>query len=295
VVNQEATGIGASGQTVLNLVEILGPGCQVFFDNYFASPGLLLALKNRGLPAGCTVRSNRTEKCPFKTEKQLRKEGRGSMDFHVSEEGILLVKWYDSKEVIVGTNHYSAEPTSQVRRWDKKNKKYVSIPIPALILAYNTGMGGVDRCDQLMSFYRIKTKSVKWYKRVLYHMLDLTLVNAYILYKQITKQPLFEFKLDVALALMYAERFGNPLAPGAVLLHQAALEYGKNGDPNPCEVQDAVRLDGVNHFPEVVSKRGRYCCIRGCEKRSSVWCQKCRVYLCLKREQNCFVYFHSVA
>jgi hypothetical protein len=53
--------------------------------------------------------------------------------------------------------------------------------------------------------FRIKTKSVKWYKRVLYHFLDLTLVNAYILYKQTTKQPLFKFKIDVALALMYAE------------------------------------------------------------------------------------------
>jgi hypothetical protein len=28
------------------------------------------------------------------------------MDFYVSEEGILLVKWYEKKEVISGTNHY---------------------------------------------------------------------------------------------------------------------------------------------------------------------------------------------
>jgi hypothetical protein len=38
-------GIGASGQTVLNLLSIVDPGTHVFFDNYFASPGLLLALK----------------------------------------------------------------------------------------------------------------------------------------------------------------------------------------------------------------------------------------------------------
>ena len=37
-------GIGASGQTVLNLMETLEQGTEVFFYNYFASPGLLLAL-----------------------------------------------------------------------------------------------------------------------------------------------------------------------------------------------------------------------------------------------------------
>ncbi len=145
------------------------------------------------------------------------------------------------------------------------------------------------------AYFRIKTKARKWYQRVLYHFLDLTLVNTYILHKVLYTQPLYEFKIDVAVALMYAEGLGVPIDDGAVMLQQAALEFAKNGDPKPCEVRDAVRLDGYNHFPEVVSKRGRYCRVRGYEKRSSVWCKKCRVYLCLKREQNCFEYFHLVA
>ena len=41
-----------------------------------------------GVPAACTVRSNRMEKCPLKTEKELRKEGRGSMDFQLSVEQV---------------------------------------------------------------------------------------------------------------------------------------------------------------------------------------------------------------
>ncbi len=62
------------------MVSEVEPGTEVFFDNYFASPGLLLALKDMGLPAACTLRVNRTEKCPLKTEKELKKEGRGAMD-----------------------------------------------------------------------------------------------------------------------------------------------------------------------------------------------------------------------
>ncbi len=76
------------------------------------------------------------------------------MDSYVSEEGTLLVKWYDNKEVIIGTNHCSVEPLLKVRRWDKSKKVYMEINIPDLIRAYNQGMGGVDRCDQLLSFYR---------------------------------------------------------------------------------------------------------------------------------------------
>ena len=106
------------------------------------------------MPAACTLRSNRVEKCPLKTEKQLRKEGRGAKDNYVLEEGILVVKWYDNKEVIVGSNHYSAEPTTLARRWDKAKKTYVSVALPSVIGAYNKGMGGVDFCDQLLSYYR---------------------------------------------------------------------------------------------------------------------------------------------
>ena len=153
-VNEGPEGIGASGQTVLNLTETLEPGTEVFFDNYFASPALLLALKEKGLPAACTLRSNRIEKCPLKSEKVLQKQGRGAIDHMVSEEGILVARWYDNKPVMVGSNHYSVNPPSRVKRWCRKKKEYLHIPIPYIIRAYNKGMGGVDRCDQLLSFYR---------------------------------------------------------------------------------------------------------------------------------------------
>ena len=93
LVTEGADGVGASGQTVLNLCENLEPGTEVFFDNYFASPGLLLALQDKGLPAACTLRANKIEHCPLKSEKELKKEGRGAMDHKVSEEGILVARW----------------------------------------------------------------------------------------------------------------------------------------------------------------------------------------------------------
>jgi hypothetical protein len=42
------------------------------------------------------------EKCPFK--KELRKEGSWAMDYMVSEEGIMVAKWFDNKEIWWGQN-----------------------------------------------------------------------------------------------------------------------------------------------------------------------------------------------
>jgi hypothetical protein len=124
---------------------------------------------------------------------------------------------------VIETNHYSIEPTDVVQRWYKTRKQYVNIHIPAVIKAYNRGMGGVDCCDQLLSFYWMKTKAKKWYRRVLYHFMDLALINSFILYRATNeKAPLYEFKLDVPVSLMHGEVFSDPMSIEAIMLRQAA-------------------------------------------------------------------------
>lgn len=253
-----------------------------------------------GIPAACTVRSNRMDRCPLKSEKELMREGRGSMDYRLSNDGILVIKWYDNKEVTVASNHYGASPVAQVKRWDKKKKVFIHIPCPAIISAYNKGMGGVDRCDQLLAFYRMKNKTPKWYKRILLHFTDLALINAFILRKAQQNSPtlpLYEFKLAVATALMHADNFSEPLSRAAVLLRdQGLVDAGRAGNGDPVgwpDPSDASRLDGSNHWPAFVANRPRTCRLRGCKQRSTVWCSKCRVYLCVKSKQNCFVLYHT--
>ena len=146
----------------------------------------------------------------------------------------------------------------------------------------------------------MKTKSKKWYKRVLYHFFDLCLVNAYILYKEKTVLPLYKFKLDVAISLMYGDIYENPVEIQEVMEELAeAAATAPDGSPiGAAEVVDCIRYDRMNHFPESVAKKGRRCKIKECPKRSVIWCKKCRVYLCVKtetvRDMNCFELFHTV-
>ena len=55
--------------------------------------------RKRGNPAAATMRSNRTKNAPLKSEKELKKSGRGAFDAAVSTDGILIVSWYDNKQV----------------------------------------------------------------------------------------------------------------------------------------------------------------------------------------------------
>ena len=52
---------------------------KLYFDNYFYSE-LLLRLKMNGFWAVGTIRQDRMRGCKLKSEKELKKEGRGSFN-----------------------------------------------------------------------------------------------------------------------------------------------------------------------------------------------------------------------
>ena len=74
------------------------------------------------------------------------------------------------------------------------------------------------------------------------------------------------------------------------------LPRAQNGDPvGNGRPTDTMRLDGLNHWPNSVATRARCCHLKGCQQRSTFWCTKCRVYLCLKGRKNCFMQYHTEA
>lgn len=265
--------IGKSGEVVLNLVSHLPKGTHIYFDNYFASPELLLELKNRGYHATCTVRANRRGKCPLKSKGVLKKEGRGAFDYK-SSEGVVMASWFDNKVVTVASNKCSVLPAISVRRYSKQRKEHIDVQCPALVKAYNKSMGGVDHCDMLLSFYRIKMKSRKWYKRLIFHLIDLCCVNAW------TK--LYKFKLAVATSLVQGT--SNP---------QSVLRTEFDKDVRSARfVQNDIRLDGVGHLPRRMADIPKRCKQPNCSRRTKFFCVKCKVYLCIDKHSDCFYDFH---
>ena len=116
---------------------------------------------------------------------------------------------------------------------------------PVVVDDYNHKMIGVDKLDQMMSYYSFKRKSVKWWRKVFFWVM---FENLYILYKNNTRSPRkltsreFRWEIVVSLCSDMPARHGSTRHR-----HDMTLEPLKG-----------------QHFPEKVTKR-RDC--RICSKR----------------------------
>ena len=78
----------------------------------------------------------------------------------------------------------SAVNTTVTRKLKSGDK--LSVPCPQLVADYNKYMGGVDSHDQLrLQRYslRMATKMTKYYKTLFLGLVDMALVNAYIIHR----------------------------------------------------------------------------------------------------------------
>ncbi|KAL3246410.1 hypothetical protein MRX96_017872 [Rhipicephalus microplus] len=98
-------------------------------------------------------------------------------------------------------------------------------------------MGGVDLLDSLSSIYRPYARSKRYYFRVFLHILDLTAVNAWLLYKRNAMS-----KRNVLGRLM--KKRGRPSNES---IKQASQEKRKRGPRAPAPTKD-VRLDQAGHW-----------------------------------------------
>ena len=72
---------------------------------------------------------------------------------------------------------------------------------------YNAHMLGVDRMDQMMAYYSFQRKSIKWWRKVFFWVLEVMVNNAHILYKAHTSSPrkltMKEFRREIAVQLCH--------------------------------------------------------------------------------------------
>ncbi|XP_067028415.1 piggyBac transposable element-derived protein 4-like [Acropora muricata] len=53
----------------------------------------------------------------------------------------------------------------------------------------NKFMGAVDRCNQMVAYSCFRRRTMKWWKKVFFHLFFLTILNAYILHNERTQSP----------------------------------------------------------------------------------------------------------
>ena len=53
-----------------------------------------------------------------------------------------------------------------------------------MMIQYNKYMSGVDANDQLLKYSHFSRRTLKWWKKVFFRLLNICMVNSYILYKE---------------------------------------------------------------------------------------------------------------
>ncbi|XP_051948067.1 piggyBac transposable element-derived protein 2-like [Xyrauchen texanus] len=301
--------IGSSGNFVLKLAQVIEGSVNhlLFFDNWFSLLDLFVALAKRGIPALGTVQQNRLPCCSFSEDKKLKKKGRGTFEEQqavvdrVDRVEVRAVKWFDNRGVIVASTFASAQPVSFIERWDRKQRRKVSVECPSIITLYNKFMGGVDALDALIAYYRIHIRSKKYYHRFFFHFVDMVVVNGWLLYRRNCdsmnvprkkQKDLLAFKLSIAQALcmqgkdLSAKKRGRRSSDV-----EREFKKKRRGPTKAIPTQD-VRADGVGHWPQIDSVRQR-CKFPKCTGHTSFKCTKCDVHLCLNKNKNCFCAFHE--
>jgi len=193
-------------------------------------------------------------------------------------------------------------------------------------------MGGVDKSDQLISFYRTFIKSKKWTLRLITHAFDLVASNSWLQYKKDATElclpkkkilDLLHFRLQLADELIRSTRkivtakkskVGRPtrLTYSSPNFDTASTSFSHLPSPSPTSssyslnqtksrtdspiASDAVRYDRIDHMPQMDSlKNATKCKNPTCSRnnRTHFFCKKCNVHLCLTRDRNCFEEYHT--
>jgi hypothetical protein len=100
---------------------------------------------------------------------------------------MMALKWMDKRPVCMLTTIQDDSMMTKVRRTRRVEGGQEEIRKPVVVEEYNNYMGGVDKSDQLLSYYGFSHRRVKWWKRAAFHLLDMAVVNAYILYSTSTQ------------------------------------------------------------------------------------------------------------
>ena len=121
----------------------------------------------------------------------------------------------------------------------------------------------------------------RFYLRLFFDLFDVALVNSVIVYKKLENKNLKDFKICIALKLIFSF-----VSQRLSCLNHRPSKHTKAQRPSPIP---------PSHLPIFLETRWRciVCSQAGKGNRTFVTSSLCDVALCLQKERNCFLQYHS--
>lgn len=258
-------GKGHAANVVLHLMaEKLNNGHSLYMDNFYNSFDLATKLIQQNTYCTGTLRSER-KNTPIDVKQAKLKKGETIARY---SQGVVIGKWKDKREVTYISTEFKNNIVVSTNRRGKEQLK------PEPIVHYNKCMGGVDRQDQMQSYYPFARKTVRWYKKIGIHVIQMLLMNSFFLYNKFnigSNMSLYDFRLSILSVLL--PKIPKPRSLSSKEGHfPKKYEVGKNG--------------------RAIRKRCQLCYKNKIRKDTAYFCEICpgKPSLC---HEPCFSNFHS--
>jgi hypothetical protein len=188
---------------------VLDQGYHIYMDNWYTSVPLMKELSKQKTMACGTIHPFRSVFTRLeKAERDARKKRardedrpseyvpswqstvtRGSFRYH-KDGDVIEWQWLDRNVVnLISNFHLGSEHDLCVRhtKVDGAHQK-IKVPRPIVCADYNEYMGGVDKSDQMLKYYEVLWRSLKYWKKLFLHFIDLAVLNSYLCFKDLQVQ-----------------------------------------------------------------------------------------------------------
>lgn len=204
---------------------------------------------------------------------------RGWSSVATTDDNITVLRWQDTKPVHTVSTYAGAHPEDTVKRYDRKSKEKIDVTRPFVIQEYNKFTGGVDMMERMIAYYPHGFKNKKWYLRVFFHLLNMAIINSWLLYRKDVDSavPLLHYKASIVWTML---ELGKETKRGR--------KSNVDSDDSPTIKKKRVigsipelRYDGNDHYPaKVPAKQAPRCTDLNCRSRTRFICDKCKVPVC---------------
>jgi len=157
---------------------------------------------------------------------------------------------------------------------------------PLSVTDYDHKMGGVDLKDKLLHMYMVERKKMtKWYLKLFKRLLISTVLNSFVVYRQVTGRNIQQLSYRIKLVEGLFTKYARAAETQSVSGRQAS-------DKTIPRLTERHFLRKVAPKTEKSKPRRRcdLCSNHGKKKTSVYCCQICDVGLCL---EDCFELYHT--